>query len=123
MQATEQRVDRLNPCEGPCVPQGIDRARMPAARQYHQALVTHMHHEGLVVMDERVGLPGAIDFCIVDRKALFEVRAAMDLAGDEDQPFHDNGGKKPGMRTPLVQSQATLAVLNIHSSVGILVSS
>src|SRR5262249_56598635 len=65
MQATEQSVDRLNPCEGLCVSQGIDRARMPSARQHHQALVTHMDHEGLIVMDERVGLPGAVDFCIV----------------------------------------------------------
>src|SRR5262249_11353170 len=87
MQSTEQGVDRLNTCEGLGVPQGIDRARMPAARQYHQALITHMDHEGLVVVDERVGLPGAVDFRIVYREALFEVRAAMNLAGDEDQPL------------------------------------
>jgi len=91
MQATEQSVDRLNTCECPCVPESIDRARMTAACQHHQALITHMDHESLVVMDERIGLPGAVDFRIVYREALFEVRAAMDLAGDEDQPFHEIG--------------------------------
>ena len=39
----------------------IDGTRMAAAGQHHESFVPHINHQRLVVMDERIGLPLAID--------------------------------------------------------------
>ena len=60
----------------------VHDARVPAAGENDEAATAHAHHEGLVVEDQRVGLPVRVAVGLVDGEALLEVRRAVDLAGD-----------------------------------------
>ena len=80
MQSPEQCINRIDAGEFLSVTNRIDGTSMTAAGQYDESFVPHIHHQRLIVMDERIGLPRAIDLGIVNRKSLFEVCAAMDLS-------------------------------------------
>jgi hypothetical protein len=80
MQSSEQCINRIDAGEFLSVTNRIDGTRMTAAGQYDESFVPHIHHQSLIVMDERIGMPRAIDLGIVNRKSLLEVCAAMDLS-------------------------------------------
>ena len=65
---------------------------MPAAGEDHQAAPAHVRHEGLVVEDQRVGMPLRVSEGLVDGEALLELRAAVDLAGDQHRAVEEERG-------------------------------
>jgi hypothetical protein len=48
-----------------------------------------VEHDRLIVMDERVGAPGAVAPRLVDREPGLEVRCPVHLAGDEQHPVEE----------------------------------
>src|SRR5262249_28150449 len=65
---------------------------MTAAREHDQSLVFHIHHDPLVVVDQRVGPPLAVDPSIVHRETLLEVCRPSDLSGNERKAAEEHGG-------------------------------
>nr|WP_230205070.1 MFS transporter [Parafrankia elaeagni] len=85
VQPADQRVQPVHPGQPQGVSGDVDRARVPAAGQDQETPAPHVHDQRLVVEDERVVLPaGAVPPLVRGRHPAFEVRRAVDLAGDED---------------------------------------
>src|SRR5262249_38446391 len=57
MKSADDGVHLLNPSQLLRVTNGFDRPRVPTAGEDHESLVLDIHHDGLVVMDQRVPLP------------------------------------------------------------------
>src|SRR5215469_9102641 len=75
-----------------CVADDVDSASVPAAGHDDQALVAHVHDEGLVVEDQRVRFPLCAGPVLVCRgHAVFEVGCAVDLTGDQDGAVDEQG--------------------------------
>ena len=75
-----------------CVADDVDGAGVPAAGHDDQPLAAHVHDEGLVVEDQRVGFPrcaGPVLVCW--GHAVFEVGGAVDLTGDQDGAVDEQG--------------------------------
>ena len=66
-----------------CVPHDIDDAGVTTAGEDHEAATVEAHHDRLVVEDQRVRLPAAVDVRLVTREAGLERRRAIDLTGHE----------------------------------------
>ncbi|MCK9902545.1 MFS transporter [Frankia sp. Cpl3] len=85
VQPADQRVQPIDPGQPQGVPGDVDGARVPAAGQDQETAAPHVHDQRLVVEDERVVLPaGAVPPLVRGRHPAFEVRRAVDLAGDEN---------------------------------------
>jgi hypothetical protein len=85
VQAAEQCVQPGDAGQPLCVPDDVDGAGVPAAGHDDQSPAAHVHDEGLVVEDQRVGFPrGAGPLLVGGGHAVFEVGGAVDLAGDQD---------------------------------------
>jgi hypothetical protein len=54
-----------------------------------------MHHERLVVADQRVGLPLPINQRLLRGQTFLEVGNALDLAGDEHRAVEEEGCSAP----------------------------
>jgi len=65
------------------VPGDVDRAGVATAGQHDQTPAPHVYDEGLVVDDQRVGLPAPVAPGLVEGHALFELGRAVDLTGDQ----------------------------------------
>jgi uncharacterized membrane protein len=75
-----------------CVADDVDGAGVPAAGHDDQSLAAHVHDEGLVVEDQRVGFPRCAGPVLVCRgHAVFEVGGAVDLTGDQDGAVDEQG--------------------------------
>jgi hypothetical protein len=57
-----------------------------AAGEDDEAATGEAHHERLVVEDQGVGLPLAVNVCLVSQEARLERRRAIDLARHQDRP-------------------------------------
>jgi hypothetical protein len=55
-------------------------------------LPDHVDDHGLVVEDQRVGLPPARPLCLVEREAGLEIAGAVHLAGDQHAASEQEGG-------------------------------
>jgi hypothetical protein len=64
---------------------------MAAAGQYHESFVPHVHHQRLVIVDERIGLPCAVDLGVMNRKSFLEVCRAMNLSCYKHHAFDQIG--------------------------------
>jgi hypothetical protein len=63
-----------------------------AAGQDDETVSAHHRHEGLIVEDQRVGLPPAMPVGLVPRKAALELRGPVDLAGHQQRALEQEGG-------------------------------
>jgi len=92
VQAAEQGVQPGDAGEPLGVPDDVDGAGVAAAGHDDQSLAAQVHHQGLVVQDQRVGFPGGAGPVLVGGgHAVFEVGGAVDLAGDQDGAVEEQG--------------------------------
>src|SRR5438270_10953672 len=84
MQAAKQTSDAGLAGQTLSVKQHVDRAGVRTAREDHQAAVTHVDDERLVIPDHRIGLPAIAVPRLVDRKAGFELGDPLDLSGNQN---------------------------------------
>ena len=65
------------------LPHHVDDPGVTTSGEDHQAATGQAHHDRLVVEDQRVGLPAAVNVCLVSHEASLERRRAIDLARHE----------------------------------------
>jgi hypothetical protein len=82
VEASQDGVDPVLACELSHVVQDVDDAGVSAAGQDDETVSAQHRHEGLIVEDQRVGLPPTMPVGLVPRKAAFEFRGPVDFAGD-----------------------------------------
>ena len=68
------------------VPHDVDDAGVTTAGEDDEPAPGEAHHDRLVVEDQRVGLPAAVDVRLVSQEAGLERRRAIDLARHEHRP-------------------------------------
>src|SRR6185437_13402242 len=92
VQAAEQCVQPGDAGQPLCVADDVDGAGVPAAGDDDQSLAAHVHDEGLVVEDQRVGFPrGAGPVLVCGGHAVFEVGGAVNLTGDQEGAVGEQG--------------------------------
>jgi len=92
VKAADDGVDVLLAGQLPHVAHDVHDAGMAAAGEDHQAAPTHLRDEGLVVEDQRIGLPRPVAVGLVTREALLEVRRPVDLAGHQQRAVEQKRG-------------------------------
>src|SRR4029079_7920187 len=80
MEPADDGSDRSLPGEQLRVPDYVDDPGVTASGQHHEAATRQAHHNRLVIEDQRVGLPAAVNIGFVSLEARLERRRAIDLA-------------------------------------------
>src|SRR5688572_33421874 len=91
VQPSKHRVNLFDAREFLGITNGIDRARVTAAGHHDEPFFPDVHHQSLIIMDERIGLPCAVDLRIMDRKPFLEFGCTMNLAGHQHHTVHQIG--------------------------------
>ena len=64
---------------------------MTAAGHHHEPLVSHINHQSLIIMDQWIRLPRAVDLGVMNGKPGLELGCAMDLPGYQHHTFEQIG--------------------------------
>ena len=83
MEPADDRVDLVNPGQLSCISSDVDHPRVTAAREDHQPLPTNVHHQRLLIQDQRVWSPLPLPQRLVNREPLLERRRPLHLPGDQ----------------------------------------
>jgi hypothetical protein len=74
------------------VAHGVDHSSVAAARHDDQALATYVGDQGLIVVDERVGLPIPVTKGFMEWEPRLEFRGALDLPGHQEAAIQEGRG-------------------------------
>jgi hypothetical protein len=82
VKASDDGVEVMVASQAPHVVEDVHDSGVTAAGQHDEAASAHVRDEGLIVEDQRIGLPASVPVGLVGREAPLERGRAVDLAGD-----------------------------------------